>query len=75
MPGSQELGNTRMSGSQRKLDCQEFLNTKNLRITGFWNYRITEKARLLRSSESTGIKGRTGSNQIYQGQGALEIIK
>ena len=29
----------------------------------------------LRSPESTGITGRTGSNQIYWGQQALEIIR
>jgi hypothetical protein len=29
----------------------------------------------LRSSDSTGIIGRKGSNQIYLGQGGFEIIK
>jgi hypothetical protein len=29
----------------------------------------------VRSSDSTGITGRTGPNHLYQGQGALEIIR
>ena len=43
--GSQELSHTRISGSQKKLECQE-LHTQKLRITGSWNHRITEKAGL-----------------------------
>jgi hypothetical protein len=31
------------------------------------------ESQTLRSSDSTGITGKTGSNQIYQGQRALEI--
>jgi hypothetical protein len=46
IPGSQELGHTRISGSQKKLDCQELVHTMNLRFTGCQNHRITEKAGL-----------------------------
>ena len=45
-PGSQKLGQTRISGFHRKLDWQELWHTQNLRFTGSQNHRITEKARL-----------------------------
>jgi hypothetical protein len=46
IPGHQGLVHTRISGSQRKLDCQEPRYTQNLRFTGSQIHRITEKARL-----------------------------
>jgi hypothetical protein len=44
--GYQELGFTRISGSQRKLDYKELWQTQNIRFTGSRNHRITEKAEL-----------------------------
>ena len=44
--GSQELGHTSISGSQRELDSQKLRYTQDLRITGFQNNRVIETARL-----------------------------
>ena len=42
IPGSQELGHTSISGSQRQHDSQELWHTQDLRITGSQNHRLTE---------------------------------
>jgi hypothetical protein len=65
-PGSQGL-----SGS---------LNAKDSDTPESQHHRIPEsqdhkESWTLRSSDSTEITGRTDSNQIYRGQGALEIIR
>jgi len=47
IPGSQGLGHTRISGSQRQLDFQELCHILDLRTIGSWNHRIIETAGLL----------------------------
>jgi hypothetical protein len=64
-PGSQGL---RGSLTAKNSDTPRI---SDLRFTGSQNHR---ESWTLRSPESTGIKGRIGSNQIYCGQKALEII-
>ena len=55
--GSQDLGQTRISRTQRQLDSQELGHTQDLRITGSQNYRITEWGLIWRSSNTTRITG------------------
>jgi hypothetical protein len=43
---SQELGPTWISRSQRQLESQEIRHTKDIRIPGSNNNRVTEKDRL-----------------------------
>jgi hypothetical protein len=55
--------------SANNFDTPRISASQDPRITGSqscWN---------LRSSDSTGNTGRTGSNQIYEGQGELEIFR
>jgi hypothetical protein len=58
---SQELGQTRISGSQRQLDSQEIRHIQNLRITGSQDHK---DSLTLRSSDTTRITGRTNFHQI-----------
>ena len=48
-PGSQELGYTRISGSQRQLNSQELGHIQDLKITESQNHRITGTQRQLDS--------------------------
>ena len=69
IPGAwshQDLGVSEKAWLPRTLTLPE---SQVHRIPGTW------ESWTLRSSESTGITGRTGSNQIYWGQWALEIIR
>jgi hypothetical protein len=44
--GSQELGHTSISGSQREFDSQKLRYIQDLRNTGFQKNRVIETARL-----------------------------
>ena len=55
--GIQELGHTRISGSQRQLDSQELWHTHNQRNSGAWSrqdFRIPEAPWFLGSMTSPG---------------------
>jgi hypothetical protein len=71
--GSQELGHTRISGTQRELDSQELWHTQDLRITGsqrqldseeFWHNHDHRKDRLQSDIQRTGS---TRDNQMAGG--------
>ena len=70
--GSQELGHTRISRSQRQLDSQELRHIQDHRIPKSQDHR---DSLILRSSDTTRITRRTGSSQTLLGQVALEIIR
>lgn len=55
--GSQDLGYTRISESQRHLDSHELWQTQDLRITGSQNHRTTETV------ENWGIVTQPGSQE------------
>jgi hypothetical protein len=69
-PGSHGV---RGSLTAKNSDTHRISASQDPRITG--SQRKWDSQRKLRSYDSTEITGRTGYNQIYQGQGTLEIIR
>ena len=75
--GIQELGHTRISGSQRQLDSQELWHTHNQRNSGAWSrqdFRIPEAPWFLGSMTSPGSQDlRVSGSQDLRISGSQDL--